>query len=129
MGRFDRVTERLLSFLRDWKRVAKEKTAEISHRVMKPKSFEKWTRGPEDRLMQVVALLVVPFVIVVSFVVIVALNEVMSELFGLSEFESATQQGIVGWFVTGVTAGLLILAAWSWFQFVRTYGFGIFRWN
>lgn len=129
MGRLEALEGKLTAFIQDWRRNAREKSQEAVARVLRPRSFEKWTNGPVDRIMQVIALFLLPFVIVISFAIIVALNQTMSEIFGLSTFQDPAQQGIAGWFVTGITAGLFLLAAWSWFQFVRTYAFGLFRWN
>lgn len=129
MGRFSNLSNQILLALPELNRKAREKVSEGLQQVYKPKAFEKWTDGPEDRMMQVLSLFLIGPVIVVSLVCIVVINEVMAEIFGLSSFESLTQQGLMGWFVTGITAGMFILAAWSWFQFVRTYGFGIFRWD
>lgn len=127
MGATSNLRTKFEFALVDFLRGAKEKTTDVGKRILRPRVFEKWTDGPEDRLMQVLSLLLVPMVIVVSLVVIVAINETLAGLFGVSEYNE-TQEGIVGWFITGMTAGFFILAAWAWFQFVRTYGFGIFRW-
>ncbi len=128
MGRVSDFSSRFLSSLEQFAFKAREKALEAGARVLKPKKFEKWTEGPEDRMMQILALFTVPFFIVVSLVIIVAVNETMSGLFGISEYDDNAQQGIVGWFITGVTSGFFLLNAWLWFQYVRTYGFGIFRW-
>ena len=127
MGFADRVKNRVLFAIPNAE-VLREKGRETGLRILRPKKFEKWTEGGEDRAMQILALTVLPCVIVVSLVLIVAMNEVLAGLFGVSEYDEA-QGGIVGWFITAVTGGAFILAAWSWFQWVRTYGFGIFRWN
>lgn len=127
MGTVSNLRTKLGFALGDLLRGAKEKSTDVGKQILRPRAFEKWTDGPEDRLMQVLSLLLVPMVIVVSLVIIVAINETLAGVFGVSEYNE-TQSGIVGWFITGITSGLFLLAAWSWFQFVRTYGFGIFRW-
>lgn len=130
MGRFEQLTTRASLFieaLRNGDFTVKDKAKDYGGRILRPKKFEKYTEGGEDRAMQILSLCLVPVVIVVSLVMIVALNEVLSEIFGISEVQES-QSGLIGWFVTAVTGGAFLLAAWSWFQFVRTYGFGIFRW-
>lgn len=128
MGFADRVKNNIL-FVIPSSETVKEKVKEGSERILRPESFKKWTDGPEDRMMQILSLFLIGPVIVVSLVCIVVINETMSELFGISNYDNNSQAGIIGWFVTAVTGGLFLLAAWSWFQFVRTYGFGIFRWD
>ncbi len=128
MGRFGNFTNRVNFFVQDLRGGNfKEKAKDIGGRILRPKKFEKYTEGGEDRAMQILSLCILPVLIVVSLPLIVAVNETMAQLFGVSEYNE-TQTGIVGWFITGITGGLFLLAAWSWFQWVRTYGFGIFRW-
>ena len=131
MGRFSEWSNRATFAIQDFRDKPRERLSEYGKRVISPRSFEKFrSEDPAvDRPLQILSLLVLPVFIVVSLVIIVVINEVMAEVFGLSNYESISQQGIMGWFITGVTGGLFLLAAWSWFQFVRTCGFGIFRFD
>ena len=127
MGRVSQFTNRAGFFVRDFRANSREKSKEIGLRILRPKKFDKFIRDPaEDRVSQILALLFVPIIIIVSLVAIVAMNEVMSEIFGVSDTDEA-QTSLFGWFITGITGGLFLLAAWTWFQFVRTSGFGLFR--
>ncbi len=129
MGRAAALGNRVLFAAQGFKHNTGEKVREFAPRILRPKAFEKFSddMAPmEVRLYQILALLLLPIVIIVSLVCIVVLNEIMTEIFGVSTLESTSQQGILGWFITGVTAGLFLLAAWTWFQWVRTRGFGLF---
>ena len=126
MGRFGEYTRRVSGEVTAWRYHAKEKRREYAQRVIRPKVFEKFVDdGPPDRVLQILALFLVGPVVVVSLVIIQVINNVISDLFGTGSF--GDQSSLWGWMVTGLTGGLFLLAAWSWFQFVRTYGFGLLK--
>lgn len=80
------------------------------------------------RVGQIIAFLFIGPVVMVSLRLIVVLNELMTELLGVSSL-GASQNDIFAWMVTAITGGAFLLAAWAWFQFVRTAGLGFFAWD
>lgn len=110
---------------------ARRKTREgapgVLKRLVTPKFLEKKVDGA-TRVGQVLSLLFLGPVIVVSLVFITVINSILSDVFGTSDYGEA-QTGIVGWLITGITAGAFLMAAYSWFQFVRTAGFGWFSFD
>lgn len=98
---------------------------DIAKRLATPKALEKKVDAA-TRVGQILALFFLGPVILVSLALIVALNDVMSGVFGLSDY-GESQGGIIGWLITAITGGAFLLAAYAWFQFVRTAGFGWFN--
>lgn len=95
--------------------------------VLNPPQLERLTDA-STRVTQIVALCFLPVVIIVSFELITAAHAVISGIFGANP-PTGAQFDIIGFLLTAITAGMLILAAWTWFQFVRTSGFGLFAWK
>lgn len=92
--------------------------------VVKPKVLEPVAEGA-TRAGQVTAGLFLPFIIVVSFTILKVMNNLMANVLG-GGLVSGDQLTITSFLVTFLTLGLLIIAAWGWFQWVRTAGFGAF---
>lgn len=105
----------------------RERFPGLLKRVATPKLVAKHVDGA-TRVGQVLSLIFLGPVIVVSLALIVAINGVMSGIFGVSDY-GESQTGIVGWLITGITGGAFLLAAYAWFQFVRTAGFGWFNFD
>lgn len=106
----------------------RESIPDLAKRLATPKRLQKHVDGA-TRMGQILSFVFLGPVIVVSLALIVALNGVMSEVFGLSDYGESPQQGIVAWLITGITGGAFLLAAYAWFQFVRTAGFGWFNFD
>lgn len=111
-------------FLLDEARSSGIRTAEA---VITPEFVEEHVDGV-TRTGQVLAFLFLGPVVMVSLELIVVLNQLMTEILGVQPL-GAGQDPIFAWLVTALTGGAYILAAWTWFQFVRTGGFGLFTWH
>lgn len=81
-----------------------------------------------DRVGQIIAFFFIGPVVVVSLRLIVVLNLLMTDILGVSSLGSS-QNDIFAWLVTAITGGAFLLAAYAWFQFVRTAGLGWFSWG
>lgn len=113
------------SRLSDLQGGAREAATRATQAVLRPSRLEE-AANAATRVGQVVALLFVPIWVIVSLSLITAANNVLADIFGVTDY-GAGQNEIVGFLVTGITLGALMLAMWSWFQWVRTAGFGFFK--
>lgn len=98
--------------------------SDILEGILRPEKLSKYDEMITRTGQWLAALFLGP-VIVVSFTLITVLNQLMASILAGSTHPEA-QEGIVAFLVTGITLGALVLAAWTWFQFVRTAGFGFF---
>lgn len=124
-----RLLRNLKSRYDDFKNEATERSSGVVSSILRPKRFERFVEegNPDEWTSQIVALMTLPMVIVISLVMIVVVNDVATDVFGGSVYQDSNQENIVGWLITALTGGMVILAAWTWFQFVRTSGFGFFK--
>lgn len=95
--------------------------------VVNPSFLEEELRAA-DRVGQVIAFLFVGPLVMVSLRLIVVLNQLMTDILGVQPL-GAGQDSIFAWLVTALTGGAFVAAAWLWFQFVRSGGFGWFTWR
>lgn len=102
----------------------REGTIKATQSIIRPKRLERVSDGA-TRTGQIVALCLLGPLIMVSLALIVVLNQLMADVFGDSPVDSS-QSDIVAFMITGITLGALMMAAWTWFQWVRTGGFGLF---
>lgn len=126
-GRARRAFSDLSDRFRDLLRNAREGTPEFLAKVARPKRLERFEGV--TRPGQVLAFLFVGPIIVVALALIVALNQVMAGVFATGWSPDDPFTGPFGWLITALTLGAFILAAYTWFQFVRTAGFGFFTWG
>lgn len=77
-----------------------------------------------SRTAQFIAAFLLPFIIIFSFAIIEAIAGVLAGLFGVGDF--GTDNGIIGFFVSGFVLLFYVLNTWMWFLWVRTGGFGLF---
>ena len=105
-------------------RGSKKAVAAARGSVITPKFLEDHVEGA-TRAGQVTAALFLPFIIVVSLTIIRVINQIMAGVLGAGLI-GGEQFSITAFLVTFITMGTLIIAAWSWFQWVRTSGFGAF---
>lgn len=98
--------------------------SEALERVITPRKL-KDKADAATRTGQIVALFLLGPFIVVSLQLIVVLNQLMTDLLGVQPLGGG-QDPIFAWLVTAITGGAFLLAAWAWFQYVRTAGFGVF---
>lgn len=127
MTRLGRAKAEARDFLAALPTRAREGLPDLASRLWTPKFVRRHADGA-TRVGQILSALFLGPVIVVSLVLIVVLNTLMSDIFGVSDLGDS-QTGIFGWLITAITGGALLLAAWGWFQFVRTAGFGWFSFD
>lgn len=127
MGTFQRLRGNAAEGMAGFQHRLREGVPDTLKRIATPKRLEKHADGA-TRTGQILSLLFLGPVIVANLAVIVALNGVMSDIFGTSDYGEA-QTGIVGWLVTGITGGAFLFSAYCWFQFVRSAGFGWFNFD
>lgn len=107
---------------------ARGKVPEFKELIVRPKFLRRF--DPDiTRVGQVLAFLFMPPVVIVSLALITAINSLMVGIFVDAWDPNAFHTPIFAWLVTAITLGICILFAWSWFQFVRTAGFGMFNWE
>ena len=123
MPRFNRAT--FNAFVQSAKREIREAGAKARSGIVTPKFLSGKVDGA-TRTGQIIALLVLPFLIVVTLTIIRVINEVMTGVLGAGALEGE-QLTITSFLVTALTLGCLIIGAWGWFQWVRTSGFGAFN--
>lgn len=88
-----------------------------------------WLEGriPTERVTligQLMALTILPFFILLSFNLITTFIAIVAAY--ALQGDLGNHAGPIGWIVTASSAMLFCLAAWLWFQWVRTGGFGLF---
>lgn len=125
MARSRRILVDAAESLRGLKRRIREEGPEVADRVLRPKYLKKYADG-STRASQILALFFLGPLIVVSLALIVALNQTMAGVFGSAWNSADPFSGPTAWLITAITLGALIMAAYTWFQFVRTSGFGFF---
>lgn len=113
--------------LRELGQEAREAGIDLLEQVITPERL-RGKVDAADRIGQIIAFLFLGPVVVVSLQLIVVLNQLMTQLLGVSSL-GADQNSIFAWLVTAITGGAFLLAAWFWFQFVRTAGMGAFSWE
>lgn len=106
---------------------ARESGVELLDQIKTPERI-RGKVDAADRIGQILAFLFLGPVVVVSLRLIVVLNLLMTDLLGVSSLGSA-QNDIFAWLVTAITGGAFLMAAYAWFQFVRTAGLGFFSWG
>lgn len=113
----------------DLRRRVRNAAPEVLQRIHRPRKLERVADGA-TRAGQIVSLLFVGPLIVVSLALIVAFNALMASVFSGGDWQPGDpQQDLFAWLITAITLGTFILAAWTWFQFVRTAGFGWFSYD
>lgn len=117
------IKEALQAFLRELKQAGQQ----TGTAIIRPRILERHADGV-SRTGQVLAFLVLGPVILVSITIVEVLNELMAGVLGTGLIEDG-QLTITGFMITALTLFFLILAAWGWFQWVRTGAFGAFRWD
>jgi hypothetical protein len=127
MSRLSNLSARALQAAAATRSSLRERLPALAQKVARPAVLQRHADGA-TRVSQILSLLFLGPVIVVSLVLIVVLNNLLSDIFGVSDYGEA-QGGIIGWLVTAITAGAFLLASWTWFQFVRTAGFGFFNYD
>lgn len=97
--------------------------------ILRPKRLEAKAEGV-TRTEQWVSFFFLLMVLPANFAIIVAFNEVASAVFGASDYgDGDPNMGVIGFLITFLTLGAVVISAWAWFQFVRTSGFGLLRWD
>lgn len=99
--------------------------ADLKETVVNPGFVEERLEGV-TRTGQVIAFFLLGPVVVASLQIIVVFHKFMVQILGVQPF-TAGQDAVMAWMVTAVTGGAILLAAWFWFQFVRTAAFGFTR--
>lgn len=122
--RTEELAKRARFIAAELKRQGIEAANEAVDRAITPRRLERHIDGA-TRTGQVVAFFFLGPIIVASLPIIVVLNQLMTDLLGVRTLTGG-QDPIFAWLVTAITGGALIVAAWAWFQFVRTAGFGAF---
>lgn len=106
----------------------RRKAPEVKEFIVRPKFLKRF--DPEiTRVGQVLAFMFMPAVVIVSLALITALNSLLIGVFVESWDPDGFHTPIFAWLVTAVTLGVCVMFAWSWFQFVRTAGFGMFNYG
>jgi len=100
----------------------------MAARVARPKRLEAVSLGA-TRTGQFMAAMFLGPLIVVSLALIVVFNNLMSDVFVGNDPVDTQHSGMVAFVMTAITLGAFIAAAWAWFQWVRTAGFGFFSWE
>lgn len=121
MGFLGRVESQATQATNSLVRLVREGAPKVFERIAKPKFLEKKIDGA-TRSGQILSLIMLGPLIVVSLALIQVLNELMADIFGANDL--GDQTSLIGWLITAITAGLFLLAAYSWFMWVRTSGFG-----
>lgn len=104
----------------------KERMREVGYSVIQPKFIpERFFQV--SKASQWLAACLLPFVIVPSFVIIVAINGVIVDVFLNNGTSLGSQSPVLTFVVNMVGIMFFIVAAWSWFMWVRTGGFRIFE--
>ena len=127
MGKLGRASAEVREFFAALPSRARENLPDLAKRLGTPQRLQRQVDGA-TRVGQILAFVFIGPVVVVSLVLIVVLNTLMTDIFGTADYGEA-QGGIIGWLITAITAGAFLMAAWSWFQFVRTAGFGWFNFD
>lgn len=109
--------------LRDFR----ERAPAIGERILRPKRLQRFADGATRTSQWLSALFIGP-VVVVSFAFIRVFNNLMTEIFQ-AQIPPDQQVGLIAWMITALTLFAFIIAAWGWFQFVRTAGFGWFSYD
>lgn len=117
------IKEALQEFLRELKATGRQ----AGQAIIRPRILQRHADGA-TRAGQVVAFLLLGPVILVSITLIEVMNQLLSGILGTGLIVDG-QLTITGFMVTGLTLFFLVLAAWGWFQWVRTGGMGAFRWD
>lgn len=99
----------------------------VCRQVMNPGFIQTFPEA--TRVGQIIAFMFVGVVVMISLQLIVVLNELVAQILVDGGSLGTTQDAIFSWLSTAITAGFYIIAAWGWFQFVRTAGFGLFTWD
>lgn len=73
------------------------------------------------RFSQVMAAILLPFVVMITFTLVVSTHFIM-----VSILQYVEDTVVFPFLVTGVSLGAFIFGAWMWFIWVRTGGFGLF---
>lgn len=76
------------------------------------------------RASQWTAAILLPLVIIISLPFIVVFVNLLSDV--LLQSDQSGQEGILGFIVTGIALTSFCMAAWMWFLWVRTGGFGLY---
>lgn len=76
------------------------------------------------RASQWTAAILLPLVIIISLPFIVVFVSLLADV--LLQSDQSGQNGILGFIVTAIGLGSFCLAAWFWFLWVRTGGFGLY---
>jgi len=106
----------------DLRRRVRKAAPEVLQRIHRPRKLERVADGA-TRAGQIVSLLFVGPLIVVF-------NALMASVFAGGDWQPGDpQQDLFAWLITAITLGTFILAAWTWFQFVRTAAFGWFSYD
>lgn len=107
---------------------ARQASTEAARIISKPEQRFPRFPSPGTRVGQVIAFLILPVGIMVSLQIIVAANQLFTGVFGVEQLAGG-QNDIFAWLITAITGGAFLLFAWTWFQWVRTAGFGFFSWE
>lgn len=130
MGRLEALSHRLGIQAALLATRLREKAPDALESIQRPSFIDKRV-GPVERSGQWLAFFFLPVVVVVSFALMTAFHGVMGTVLFDTWQDDPTDEGLpfIQWLVTLITLGMFGMVAWSWFQFVRTAGFGLFNWK
>lgn len=117
------IKEAVQEFLRELRSTANQ----TGTAIIRPRFLQTAADGA-TRTGQVICFFLLGPIILVSITLIEVLNQLMAGVLGTGLIEGG-QLTITGFVITALTLTFLVVFAWGWFQWVRTAGFGVFKWD